>query len=145
MRSGETLAGYRERLWQVQVRVNLFHMLAGLVLVLPILFLQVRLVGYFDLSALFAVVFFNLLFVFFVFPLEGPLSRKAVLLIVGNGVGALWYLIEFSFEDTLFLLNMESLRMLFLVAKPLIDFAWIVTIWSISLSMLSPRKGKMKR
>ena len=138
------MAGYRERLCHVQVRVNLSHMLAGLVLVLPILYLQVRLVGGIDFSALFAVVFFNLLFVFFVFPLEGPLPRKAALLIVGNGVGALWYIMRFSFEDTLFLLNMESLRMLFLVVKPLIDFVWIVTLWSISLSMLSKRKGKMK-
>lgn len=120
-------------------------MLAGLVLVLPILFLQVQLIGGIDFSALFAVIFFNLLFVFLLFPLDGPLHRKAVMLIVGNGVGALWYLIRFSLEDAIFFLDLNTLGTLFVVAKPLIDFVWIVVVWSISLSVLSPRKGKMKK
>jgi hypothetical protein len=120
-------------------------MLAGLVLLLPIMFLHVRLIGVFDLAALFTVIFFNFLFVFLLFPLKGPLPHKAALLIAGNGVGGLWYLIRLSCEATICFSNIESLRILFTVAKPLIDFVWIVVVWSVSLSVLSRHKGKMEK
>jgi len=98
-----------------------------------------------DLPALVAIIFFNLLFVFLLFPLEGPLLRKIVLLIAGNNVGALWYIIQLSFEDAFFFLNTDLFKIIFLVAKPLIDFVWIVTVWSLSLSVLASYRGKMER
>ena len=120
-------------------------MLVGLVLTLPIMFLHIRLIGVFDLAALFAVVFFNFLFVFLLFPLKGSLPHKAVLLIAGNGVGGLWYLIRLSCEEAICFSNIEPLRILFVVAKPFIDFVWIVAVWSVSLSVLSRHKGKMEK
>lgn len=142
LRSGETLTHHKDRFSRLKASPNLFHMLAGSVLVPPILAIQVRLIGGFDLAALFAVVFFNFLFVFFLFPLRGSLLRKSVLLVAGNCVGTLWYLVQFSLEETILLLNMESLETLLLVARPFVDFVWIVVVWSVSLSMVTPHRGR---
>jgi len=120
-------------------------MAVGSVLVTAIIVLHVQLIRKLDLPALVAIIFFNLLFVFLLFPLEGPLLRKIVLLIAGNNVGALWYIIQLSFEDAFFFLNTDLFKIIFLVAKPLIDFVWIVTVWSLSLSVLASYRGKMER
>jgi len=120
-------------------------MAVGSVLVTAIIVLHVQLIRKLDLPSLVAIIFFNLLFVFLLFPLEGPLLRKVVLLMAGNSVGAFWYIIQLSFEDTFLFLNTDLFKIIVLVAKPLIDFVWIVSIWSLSLSVLSSYRGKMER
>ena len=120
-------------------------MAVGSVLVVAITVLQVQLISKLDPPALVAMGFFNLLFVFLLFPLEGPLLRKVVLLIVGNSVGVLWYIIQVSFEDALFFLNTDLVKIIVLVAKPLIDFVWIVSVWSLSLSVLASYQRKTER
>jgi len=88
------LTGDGERVGHLKMRPNFFHMAVGSVLVTAIIVLHVQLIRKLDLPALVAIIFFNLLFVFLLFPLEGPLLRKIVLLIAGNNVGALWYIIQ---------------------------------------------------
>ena len=139
------LTGDGERFGHLKMRPNFVHMAVGSVLVTAIIVLHVQLIRKLDLPALVAIIFFNLLFVFLLFPLEGPLLRKIVLLIAGNNVGALWYIIQLSFEDAFFFLNTDLFKIIFLVAKPLIDFVWIVTVWSLSLSVLASYRGKMER
>jgi len=139
------LTGDGERVGHLKMRPNFFHMAVGSVLVTAIIVLHVQLIRKLDLPALVAIIFFNLLFVFLLFPLKGPLLRKIVLLIAGNNVGALWYIIQLSFEDAFFFLNTDLFKIIFLVAKPLIDFVWIVTVWSLSLSVLASYRGKMER
>ena len=75
------------RLGHLKMRPNFLHMAVGSVLVTAIIVLHVQLIRKLDLPALAAISFFNLLFVFLLFPLEGPLFRKTVLLIAGNTVG----------------------------------------------------------
>lgn len=120
-------------------------MAIGSVFVTAIILLHVQLIRKLDLPALVAIGFFNFLFLFLLFPLEGPLLRKVVLLIAGNHVGALWYIIQLSFEEAFFFLNTDLFKIIVLIAKPLIDFVWIVTIWSLSLSVLTPYKRKTER
>jgi hypothetical protein len=134
-----------ERPGHLKMRPNFSHMAVGSVLVVAIIVLQIQLISKLDPSALVAIAFFNLLFVFLLFPLEGPLLRKVVLLIVGNSVGVLWYIIQLSFEGALFFLNTDLVKIIVLVAKPLIDFVWIVSIWSLSLSVLASYKRKAER
>jgi hypothetical protein len=131
------VAGDEKRFGHLKMRPNFIHMAVGAVLVIAIIVLHVQLIRKLDLSALAAISFFNLLFVLLLFPLEGPLLRKIVLLIAGNSVGALWYLIQLSFADAFFFLNTETFKIIVLIAKPLIDFVWIVAIWSLSLSVLA--------
>ena len=139
------MTGDGERFGHLKMRPNFFHMAVGSVLVTAIIVLHVQLIRKLDLPALVAIIFFNLLFVFLLFPLEGPLLRKIVLLIAGNNVGALWYIIQLSFKDAFFFLNTDLFKIIVLVAKPLIDFVWIVTVWSLSLSVLASYRGKMER
>ena len=58
-----------------------------------------------------------MLFVFLLFPLEGTLFRKLVLLFAGNSVGVLWYIIQSSFEDVFLFLNADTFKIIILVAS----------------------------
>lgn len=139
------MASKEDRLGHLRMRPNFFHMAVGSVLVTTIIVLHLQLIHTFNLPALAAIGFFNLLFLFLLFPLEGPLLRKIVLLIAGNHVGVLWYIIQSSFEDAFFFLNTDLFRIIVLIAKPLIDFVWIVAVWSLSLSVLASYRIKMER
>jgi hypothetical protein len=139
------MASREDRFGYLRMRPNLFHMAVGSVLVTTIIFLHTQLIPTFDLPALVAIGFFNLLFLFLLFPLEGPLLRKTVLLIGGNAVGVLWYLIQLSFKEVFLVLNSNTFKIITLVAKPLIDFVWIVAVWSLSLSVLASYRIKMER
>jgi hypothetical protein len=145
IRTGGLVARKEDRIGHLGMRPNFFHMAVGLVLVTAIIFLHFQLIPTFDLPALAAIGFFNLLFVFLLFPLEGPLLRKTLLLIGGNTVGVLWYLIQLSFEESFLVLNTDTFRIIALVAKPLIDFVWIVAVWSLSLSVMASYRIKMER
>lgn len=120
-------------------------MAVGSCFAVAILLTHFQIVRILDLSAMVAISFFNLLFVFLLFPLEGTLLRKTVLLFAGNSVGALWYLIQLPFEDAFFFLDTDTFKIILLVAKPLIDFVWVVSIWSLSLSVLASYKRKTER
>ena len=132
------------RVGHQKLRPNFVHMAVGAGLVITIIVLQFHLMLSFDLSAMFSIIFFNLLFLFLIFPLQGTLRRKVILLIAGNQVGFLWYAIQLLFEDAVMFLNANTFRIIFLVAKPLLDFVWIVAVWSISLSMMASYKTKME-
>ena len=145
MRTGILVASTAERVGHLRMRPNFVHMAVGSILVTAITVLQFQLISNLDLPALIPIGFFNLLFVFLLFPLEGPLLRKTVLLIAGNLVGALWYLVQLMFEDTVFFLNADTIRAVIVVVKPLLDFVWIVAVWSLSLSVLASYKRKTVR
>jgi hypothetical protein len=118
-------------------------MAVGSVFAAAIILSHFQLVQILDISALVAISFFNLLFVFLLFPLEGTLLRKIVLLFAGNSVGLLWYLIQLSLKEvSIFFLSTDAFKIITILAKPLIDFVWIVSIWSLSLSVLASAKRK---
>lgn len=137
------MTGNGERFGHLKVRPNFVHMAIGSGFAAVIILSHFQLVQILDISALVAIIFFNLLFVFLLFPLEGTLLRKIVLLFAGNIVGLLWYLIQLSLKEaSMFFLSTDAFNIIILVAKPLIDFVWIVSIWSLSLSVLASAKRK---
>lgn len=94
-------------------------------------------------TALISISVFNFLFVFLLFPLEGPLFRKVYLLVAGNIVGLVWYFIKSSFgAASVFYLGADALKIMTVVIGPIIDLAWIVSVWSLSLSMLVSAKKR---
>jgi len=127
------------------MKPKFFHIAVGSVLVLLIIGLQVQLPCKLDLAALIAISFFNLLFVSLLFPLHGPLLSKILLLMVGNCVGTLWYIIQSSLKDVFSSLGTGIFEVINLLAKPLFDFLWVVIVWSLSLSVLSSYREKMER
>ncbi|MHC3128610.1 MAG: hypothetical protein IBV52_00830 [Candidatus Bathyarchaeota archaeon] len=137
------MTGNGERFGHLKVRPNFVHMAIGSGFAAVIILSHFQLVQILDISALVAIIFFNLLFVFLLFPLEGTLLRKIVLLFAGNIVGLLWYLIQLSLKEaSMFFLSTDAFNIIILVAKPLIDFVWVVSIWSLSLSVLASAKRK---
>jgi len=82
---------------------------------------------------------FNFLFVFLIFPLEGELSRKVLLLVVGNIVGFLW-ISFFSFLADVMTKHLEFFNTLYMIIDPFLNLLWIVSYWSISLTVLSASK-----
>jgi hypothetical protein len=88
-----------ERFGHIKVRPNFVHMAVGSGFAAAIILSHFQLVQILDMSALVAIIFFNLLFVFLLFPLEGTLLRKLALLFAGNIVGTLWYLIQLSLKE----------------------------------------------
>ena len=118
-------------------------MAVGSIFAATIILSHFQLVQILDISALIAISFFNLLSVFLLFPLEGTLLRKIVLLFAGNSVGLLWYLIQLSLKEvSIFFLSQDTFKIITILAKPIIDFVWIVSIWSLSLSVLASAKRK---
>jgi len=135
------LANKGERLEPPRVKPNFLHMIVGSGLAAIITLAHFRLVPLLSLSALIAIILFNLLFVFLLFPLEGSLLRKVGLLFAGNFVGALWYLMRSAFQEaSVFFLSIDALKVIAVVVSPIIDFIWIVSLWSLSLSVLASAK-----
>jgi len=88
--------------------------------------------------ALVSITIFNFLFVFLIFPLKGSLLRKVFLLVSGNIVGLAWYLIQSSFQlASAYHLGGEVFKVVYVVIEPIIDLIWIVSVWSLSLSVLA--------
>jgi len=114
------------------------HVAIGVVIVIVLIFtLQHILNG----AALISLVIFNLIFLLLTFPLKGPLWCKIVWLALGNVVGILWGLIRLSFSLVLEPDFYESLNFFL---NHIIDFLWIVPIWSLALSSLSIAKRRKK-
>jgi hypothetical protein len=120
-------------------------MAIGSVLVLPIMGLQVQLLCKLNPSSLIAISFFNLLFISLLFPLQGPLLRKFILLLIGNCVGTLWYIIQSSLKEAFSSLGTDTFEVITLLVKPVFDFLWVVILWSLSLSVLSSYRKKNER
>ena len=122
---------------------NLHHVFVGLLVSLATLLTCFELINSLDLTAFVSICFFNFIFVFLLFPLHGAISRKVMLLIAGNFVGIVWHLFLAYFENVFLYFSTTNLKIVFLVISPLANFMWIVSLWSISLSILAknnPRK-----
>ncbi len=139
------MANMGERFGHQKVKPKFIHTVVGSGLAAFIILTQFQLVPLLSLSALIAIVLFNLLFVFLLFPLEGSLLRKVGLLLAGNFVGTLWYLIQSAFQvASISFLNIDAFKVIFVVVSPIIDFIWIVSLWSLSLSVLASKKTRGK-
>ena len=137
------LANKGERLEPPRVKPNFLHLAVGSGLAAAIILAHFQLVPLLSLSALIAIILFNLLFVFLLFPLEGSLLRKVSLLLAGNFVGALWYLIQSAFQETsVFFQSIDAFKVIAVVVSPIIDFIWIVSLWSLSLSVLASKRTR---
>ncbi len=134
-----------ERVGYLKLRPNLFHLFIGIVLMIFTLIIQFLWIGQIYNPTMVALATFNLLFVFLLFPLDGSLSQKFILLISGNLVGILWYIIQTFFEQIFFFTDVDIFRIMLLIVKPLTDFMWLVVFWSFSLSILSSTKLKARR
>lgn len=118
------------------------HVLVGLMVAFATLFATFQFIQMLDTAALVSMGFFNSLFVFLLFPLQGSLRCKISLLLAGNVVGVLWHFLFASFENLFFVITAGNFNIAFLVFSPFANFMWIVSVWSISLSILAKSKSR---
>lgn len=124
---------------------NSSHIFVGLIISLATLFACSELIRTLNVSAFISICFFNFIFVFLLFPLDGPISSKIMLLLAGNVVGIVWHFFIIFFENVFLSLSIGGLKIVFLIFSPLSNFMWIVSLWSISLSVLAKNKLRKNR
>lgn len=88
-------------------------------------------------DAAFMLTIFNIFFVSLIFPLEGALVGKVLLLLIGNAVGWLWNFAASTLESIILGFFGAQLNVLFTIANPFVNLIWIVPFWSVSLTLLA--------
>jgi hypothetical protein len=133
----------RQSLGHPKVTPNYTHMSVGVGTTAIILLIYLSLHHILDEYALISISIFNFLFIFLLFPLEGALFQKIYLLVAGNIVGLVWYFIKSSFgAASVFYLGTNALKIITVVIGPIIDLVWVVSVWSLSLSVLASAKKR---
>lgn len=87
-------------------------------------------------------ILFNFLFVSAIFPLNGPLRKKMVLLLTGNLIGLLWNNILYLFALSAAEHFGGIFNTLYFILSPFLNLVWIVSFFSVSLTYISPSKNK---
>ena len=85
---------------------------------------------------------FDLFFASLMLLLKGTLLTKTCLLLIGNGVGLLWNYLFFQFVYVGAYYLGSFFNTLYLILNPFMNLAWIVSFWSVSLTILA---GSQKR
>ncbi len=137
------MARNRQSFRHPKVRPNYMHMSVGIGTTAIMLLIYFSLHHILNETTLVSITIFNFLFVFLLFPLEGPLFRKVYLLVAGNIVGLVWHFIKSSFgAASVFCLGADTFKIITVVIGPIIDLVWIVSVWSLSLSILASAKKR---
>jgi len=90
----------------------------------------------------FMLLIFNFLFVSLTFPLNGTLTRKVCMLLIGNVIGLLWNYTFSLFVGTFASYFGASFDALYIILNPFLNLIWIVSFWSISLTALADSKNR---
>ncbi|MEM2105609.1 MAG: hypothetical protein QXV21_03965 [Candidatus Bathyarchaeia archaeon] len=83
---------------------------------------------------------FNAFFITLTIYLEGSVTRKACLLILGNACGFCWNYLFFLFSHFGAYYIGELFKILYAFINPFLNVMWTVFFWSISLTALQ-REG----
>jgi len=136
------LARNRQSIGHPKVKLNYRHMSVGVGVAAIMFVIYSPLYSILE-SALISITVFNFLFIFLLFPLEGQLFRKVYLLVGGNIVGVAWYLIQLSCEGaSVFHSGVGAFKIIAVVVGPIVDLIWIVSVWSLGLSVLASAKRR---
>ena len=96
---------------------------------------------------LISIMIFNLLSVLLTFPLRGPLWCKMLWLGLGSFVGLAWNFIRLSLMAVT--VGMSVFQIVHFAIGPVVDFMWIVPVWSLGLSALASierrKRGRKRR
>lgn len=84
---------------------------------------------------------FNLLFLSITLQLNGSLNRKLGMLSLGNIIGLFWNFFLYFFAIAGVTFFGEMFNVFYAVFYPLLNFMWIVSFWSLSLSVLPNPKS----
>ncbi|RLI21109.1 hypothetical protein DRO54_04590 [Candidatus Bathyarchaeota archaeon] len=82
---------------------------------------------------------FNFLYILTLFPLKGNFTRKFGVLILGDLLSFIWNSIYPLFLFP-FLHENNMLSRLFWFINPIVNAVWIISMWSLGLSLIAPFK-----
>lgn len=95
-------------------------------------------------ETLVTLVLFNFLFSSLIFPLDGAITKKVFIHVIGNVMGLVWnylfYLFAYAAADTLG--NLFSIP--YIILSPFLNLVWVVSFWAVSLTWLAPSKEKLR-
>jgi hypothetical protein len=130
------------RATEERIQWNMQHLVFGLLLglIASCIFLFSPFAGRESVVMLVA---FNLLYVFLIFPLRGKLAKKAFMLLAGNGIGFAWNNLFPVVAGFVAGAMGDVFNTFYLILNPFLNLIWIVSHWSLSITVLSgPTKGK---
>jgi len=87
-------------------------------------------------------VVFSLLFTSLTFPLSVSSTRKALLLLMGNIIGLCWNYLFFQLAYTAIYYLGDFFKVLYVIFSPFVNLLWIVSFWSISLTVMSAAEDR---
>lgn len=93
-------------------------------------------------ESVYMLIIFNFLFVSLTFPLDGTLTRKLSMLLIGNIIGLFWNYLFSLFAYTVAYYLGDFFNTVYIILSPFVNFIWIVSFWSISLTALANSKDK---
>jgi hypothetical protein len=91
-------------------------------------------------ESMFMLIIFNFLFVSLIFPLNGTLTRKLLMLLGGNVIGLIWNYLFSMLIATAAAYFGSFFDSLYLILNPFVNLIWIVSFWSMSLTILTNLK-----
>lgn len=97
-------------------------------------------------SGLLSIMIFGLLFVSLTFPLRGALWCKVIWLLLGGFVGLAWNFVRWCLLLLIvYHVGVSAFNILDFLTGPVLDFLWIVPVWSIGLSVLVSVEKRSKQ
>jgi len=94
-------------------------------------------------SGLISITVFGLIFLFLLFPLDGSIWHKILLLELGFIVGLTWSFIRLSISVLVaYHFGSGAFMVAEFLSGPFTDFFWVVSVWSLGLSTLISAKRK---
>jgi hypothetical protein len=91
----------------------------------------------------FTLALFNFLFASLIFPLNGTLTKKISMLVIGNIIGLIWNYLFYLFAYTAANSFGNLFSIPYIILGPFINLVWIVAFWAMSLTWLTPSKRKV--
>ncbi len=118
-----------KKMKQSELRIN--HLIYGLSVgaIASYVFLSSP---YINTESAFMVSIFNFLFISLIFPLNGTLTRKLCMLLMGNIIGLLWNNLISLLAVTVSNYFGKFFDAFYIILNPFLNLIWIVSFWSIS-------------
>ena len=94
-----------------------------------------------NIEATATLLIFNLFFFSLTVHLNGTLNRKLGVLALGNIMGLCWNFVLYYFAIAGVTFFGEPFHVFYAVSYPFLNFMWIVSFWSLSLTVLPKPKS----
>jgi hypothetical protein len=94
-----------------------------------------------NLESTIALIIFNGLFISIIFQLNGSLTRKMLILTVGNVLGVFCNFLFFQFSDAGVKYFGTIFTAFYSLIFPFVNITWIVPFWSFSVSFLTTKNS----